>query len=324
MTNRTISTLLLGSILLACSPLAAVAAEPVAAPAARQQAGPDKSEFIRFKEDAQGGGTLDTAIASYKSPAGDVVVHLVAAVHVGEADYYKKLAKTFDTYDALLFELVKAKDAPVPGENVRTRPGGTRIRGAAAIGGLQSFLKNTLKLESQLDSINYDRPNFIHADLDAETFNKLQEERGESMFGLMLRSIVQEMTRQQAGKGAAPPSMFEILSAMGKPDSARRYKLILARQFVDMDSKFEGLEGERGSVIISERNKAAIKVLEQTIADGKRTIGVFYGAGHMRGIEEHLVGRMGFKRVGVEWRTAWDMTAAPAPLPAEAPAKEKR
>jgi len=28
----------------------------------------------------------------------------------------------------------------------------------------------------------------------------------------------------------------------------------------------------------------------------------------MRGIEDVLVGKMGFKRTDVEWRTAWDMT----------------
>ncbi len=48
-------------------------------------------------------------------------------------------------------------------------------------------------------------------------------------------------------------------------------------------------------------------VLPETIARGKKSIGVFYGAGHMRGIEEALIGKMGFKPAGVEWRVAWDM-----------------
>ena len=48
-------------------------------------------------------------------------------------------------------------------------------------------------------------------------------------------------------------------------------------------------------------------MLERTIAEGKKDIGVFYGAGHMRGIEDALVGEMGFKRTAVEWRVAWDM-----------------
>jgi hypothetical protein len=291
------------------------AAAAAAAAGARADAGdarPDKFEFLRFAEDDKGGGTLQTAIATYRN-AGGVEVHLVAAVHVGERAYYEALAKTFDGYDALLYELVKSKDAAVPGakaaEPDADAPPPARIRGATAIGGLQALLKNALQLESQLEMINYDRPNFIHADLDGETFNKLQDERGESLFGLMLRSVLSEMKRQQSGKGAPPITMFDILLAMTSPDSARQYKLLLARQFKDMDAQIQGLEGEEGTVLVAERNKAALKVLERTIGQGKRSIGVFYGAAHMRGIEEALVGKMGFTRAGVEWRTAWDMRA---------------
>jgi hypothetical protein len=289
---------------------------PAPAPAA------EPLEFVRFSDDGKGGGTLDTAIATYENADG-AVVHLVAAVHVGEKSYYSGLSETFDTYDALLYELVKPKDAAVPGAAPPAaaagppKQGGARIRGAAAIGGLQAVLKNAMELEFQLEAIDYDRPNFVHADLDAETFNEIQAARGESMFGLMLRSVLNEMSRQRAGKPGTPQvSMFDLLAAMASPDSARQYKLLLARQMQNMDAQLEGLEGEQGSVIISERNKAALRVLERTIAGGKKNVGVFYGAGHMRGLEDALLGEMGFKRTGVEWRVAWDMRT-PAPAPGE-------
>ena len=35
-----------------------------------------------------------------------------------------------------------------------------------------------------------ERANFVHADLDAETFSRMQEERGESLAGLMLSGIL--------------------------------------------------------------------------------------------------------------------------------------
>jgi hypothetical protein len=275
----------------------------------------DPLAFVRFSDDGKGGGTLDTAIASYANADG-VVVHLVAAVHVGEKAYYAGLAETFETYDALLYELVKPKDGPVPG--ARPVPGakppgaGAQVRGAAVIGGFQSMLKDVLELQSQLESINYDRPNFVHADLDAETFNEMQAQRGESLFRLMLRSMMHEMSRQRKadGKGGGGQvSLFELLAAMSSPDSARQYKLLLARQMKDMDAQLEAIEGPDGSVIIAERNKAALRVLERTIGEGKRNVGVFYGAGHMRGIEEALTGGMGFTRTGVQWRVAWDMRA---------------
>lgn len=279
----------------------------------------DKLEFVRFSDDGMGGGTLDTAIATYQNAAG-VAVHLVAAVHVGEKAYYKGLSDTFDTYDALLYELVKPKDVAVPGaaapQRVPAGPDegrdGPQVRGAAAIGGLQAMLKNVLKLEFQLEQINYDRPNFVHADLDVETFNEMQAARGESLFRLMLRSMLHEMSRQRKGEGKAggQVTVFDLLAAMRSPDSARQYKLLFARQMQDIEAQLEGIEGKDGSVIIAERNKAALRVLERTIAEGKRNIGVFYGAGHMRGIEKALLDEMGFKPTGVEWRVAWDMRAA--------------
>lgn len=303
---------LLFAVAVLIAPLSPVpAAEPTTRPA---DAG--KSEFIRFKPDGKGGGTLDTAIASYRNADG-VVVHLVAAVHVGERSYFRGLSETFDTYDALLYELVKPKDAGPPGarEQAADEPAeagleveAPRVRGGAAIGGIQTFMTNVLKLEFQLDSIDYSRPNFVHADLDVETFNAKQEERDESLFGLMLRSILSEMRRQRAGAPGAPAiTIFDILAAMKSPDSARQYKLLLAPQFTHMEAQIAGIEGEEGSVLISERNKAALKVLEETMAKGTKSIGIFYGAGHMRGIEDALLGEMGFERIGVEWRVAWDM-----------------
>ena len=269
----------------------------------------ESSDFIRFTEDDHGGGKLESAIATYKNADG-VTVHLVAALHVAEKSYYRDLSKTFEGYDALLYEMVKPKGAHIPSPAEGAKPAG------GIISMFQRFLKDVLKLEFQLDAIDYNAKNFVHADLDVETFYKLQEQRGESLVTLMLRSMLTEM--QRAGQpGAAPPiTLFDILAAMNSPDSSRQYKLLLARQFGDVESQIAALEGPDGTVILTERNKAALKVLRQSIADGKKNIGVFYGAAHMPGIEDVLVNDMGFHRTAVEWRLAWDMTARePAPPP---------
>jgi hypothetical protein len=335
-------------VLLACLVAATIVAPPVLADAPSRPASapapatrradtrPDKQTFVRFRDDGRGGGTLDTAIATYRNADG-VVVHLVAAVHVGEPSYYRGLSKTFESYEALLYELVKPREddeedadpeqrAAAHGSSA-TRPRGpsrrphtapttrhaqrrgARIEGGAVIGGLQAFLRDVLKLQFQLEAIDYQRPNFVHADLDAEAFNELRAKRGETWTGLMFRSTLRQFRRQLSGEGAPPITGFDLLAAMGSPDSTRRYKLLLARQLSDVEGQLEGLdgEGEESTVIVSERNKVALRVLERTIGDGKRNIGVFYGAGHMRGIQEALVDRMGFKLAGVEWRVAWEM-----------------
>src|SRR5687768_7204059 len=179
-------------------PAAANAAEAEAERA--PEAASDKSDdFVRFVPDAHGGGTLQAAIVTYRNADG-VAVHLVSALHVGEKSYYDGLSKTFEGYDALLYELVKPKGAAAP-------PPGARPGGMVTM--FQRFLTDVLELHFQLDAIDYSAPNFVHADLDAETFLALQEKRGESLLTLMLRSMISEMQRQQQGGGAAPISIFE-------------------------------------------------------------------------------------------------------------------
>ena len=287
------------------TPPAAPAAE-VRARAEAPESDPDKTEFLRFVEtEDKTGGQLESAIATYRNADG-VTVHLVAALHIGEKSYYEGLSKSFQTYDALLYEMVKPKDMPAP----------TRGQQAGGmVSAFQRFLKDVLELEFQLDAIDYSAKNFVHADLDVETFFKLQEERGESLFTLMLRSMMSQMSRAGQPGAPAPITIFDLLAAMNSPDSARQYKLLFARQFQDVEAQLAGLEGPNGSVLVTERNKAALRVLKETIADGRKNVGIFYGAGHMRGLEDALVGDMGFQRVGVEWRVAWDMSKAPVARP---------
>jgi hypothetical protein len=251
-------------------------------------------KFLRFVDDNEGGGKLDAAIVTYKNSAG-VQVHLVSAVHVGEKKYYDELQKNFSKYDALLYEMVKPRDAtpPTPGQ-----------RSESTVSGVQRILKDVLELEFQLDAIDYSAKNFVHADLDAETFTKLQEERGENLFTLMLKAMLSEMAKPSA---APEVSLTELVVALLSPDSARHFKLILARQFEDIEAKVAGFEGPNGSVLVTERNKAALAILKKTIDAGKKEIGIFYGAAHMGDIEKRLE-EMGIKYEKSEWLTAWDMT----------------
>ncbi|HZK82170.1 MAG TPA: hypothetical protein VFC46_13905, partial [Humisphaera sp.] len=267
-------------------------------PAATQAA--DEAQFLRFVEDSNGGGKLQTAITTYSNRVG-VTVDLIAAVHVGEESYYEGLNKRFEGYDALLYEMVKPKGmgAPLRGQ-----------KSHSAVGMFQRFLKDVLHLDYQLDDIDYTKSNFVHADLDAETFSDMESERGESIFSLMFRQMLHEMNRQAEGKpsNAEPITLVDLLFAMRAPDRPRQLKLLLARQFGDIEEQMSGLEGPNGSVIITERNKKCISVLKKTIASGHTDIGIFYGAAHMRDMSQRLEA-MGFHKTATTWRVSWDMTA---------------
>lgn len=297
-----------------------VLAEPAATtPGQQATAASDsrlKTQFVRLVRDDNGRAMLETAETAYRNADG-VTVTLIGAVHIADAAYFAGLDASFDAYDALLYEMVKP--ATRPGESTRT----ARREGSLAwVGAMQRFMRDHLELEFQLDAIDYDdRPNFVHADMDSETFLKLQEERKEGFLKLFLRAFAAERKRQRAGEGSAAEELtpFHLLAALKAPDRARQLKLLFARQLRNVEGHMEVLEGPNGSVILTERNKVAVGVLREQLDKGHRNIGIFYGAGHFPGIEAILVNEMGFRRVGQTWRTAWDMSDPEAAPPATKP-----
>jgi hypothetical protein len=63
-------------------------------------------------------------------------------------------------------------------------------------------------------------------------------------------------------------------------------------------------------VLVTERNKAALKVLSEELGKGKKKIAIFYGAAHMTDMSKRLEA-MGFSPVGTRWNVAWDLTIRP-------------
>jgi hypothetical protein len=270
------------------------------------------SKYLRFVPDNQGGGVLQASVVTFRNSTG-VTVDLIGAVHIADAQFFHDLERTFPQYDALLYEMVSPKNY-VPVRRPTSRPSAS-YRSLGWVSMLQQFMKDKLDLTFQLDEIDYTKPNFVHADLDVETFLQMQTDRGETIFGLMLQQMLHEMMQPQADQPQL--DLGDILLALGQPDQARQLKLLLAKQFDHIDEMIAGLGGPDGSVILTERNKAALKVLRERIALGDKKIGIFFGAAHLRGMEETMTHDMGFKQVGEpKWRTAWDMTTkAPATQP---------
>jgi hypothetical protein len=264
-------------------------AESTTSPASTQ---PTQVRFIRFVGDANG-GSLETSDIRYRNAAG-ATVRLVSAVHIADEAYFADLNESFKGCDAVLYEMVKPHDAgaPEPGES------------HSDISKLQRFLKDTLDLSFQLDEIDYNAKNFVHADLDAETFTKMQAERGESFASLMLSQLIKSLTNPQAQ--TSPDDVTDSLDLMTRPDGTRQFKLILARQMGSIERGAMGLDAMNGSVLLTERNKAAIRVLRDSLKQGKKNIAIFYGAAHMEDLADRL-DLLGFEPVSTKWHAAWDV-----------------
>jgi hypothetical protein len=62
------------------------------------------------------------------------------------------------------------------------------------------------------------------------------------------------------------------------------------------------------TILVADRNQAALKVFQKELAKGRKKIGIFYGAAHMPDFEKRLREDYGLKKASEQWLTAWDMS----------------
>ena len=276
--------------------------------------------------------SLDTSIIRFvptdeKLAKAGVTVDLIGAIHIGDQAYFQKLDKSFKQYDALLYEMVAEKDetggAPQrwedrdqPGTGTAQAPRKTSVSeeksfeaGMTVIGGMQLGAKDMLGLAFQLDGINYNAPNMVHADMSPEEFAQKMKDRGESFFTMFMQLFMQGLAQQRANKQGGA-SDVALLFAFFSSDRELALKRVLAKQFAEVDI-LDMLGGEKGSTIITERNLIALDVLSKQLAKGKKRIGIFYGAGHLGDMSRRLVSDFGMKFTGEKWVEAWNLRSKP-------------
>ncbi len=277
---------------------------PCVAPAEPAGAVAAKAPTLRFVESPET-SELQTALVHLRQPESGVEIDLVGAVHIADASYYDDLDTRFKSYDAVLFELVggdgdvakKLAEKPDPSNAIRF---------------FQVLLKNSLALAFQVEAIDYSAPNFVHADMTAREFEESQAASGETMETVMARTLKAYLARGEGETGdSAGSDLGMLMGIFTGGEDTDRLKLALARQLGDMDDVIEGIDGDEGSVILAGRNTTALRKVEEMIASGKRRLAVFYGAGHLPGMESALVEQLGFERTGVEWLPAWTMPTPP-------------
>lgn len=266
---------------------------------------------LRITESSSGSlRHLEVPIVSYadgsRFPRG-LRVDFIGAVHMGERSYYADLNTRFREYDSVLFELVSdGTDLPTPGAK----------RASSILGSIQRALADLLGLSFQLDEIDYQARNFVHADLSPQRLRLAMQARGESLLHLLIK-IIQlsqepEFIRTLKEKGYERSSLEDInplLIILRGPTVGEQLKIkrFMAQGLVGSEAALKILEGEKGSALITDRNQEAVAVLKREIAAGKRSIAIFYGVGHLPDMHKQLTEQVGLRIVGIDWLKAWRM-----------------
>lgn len=258
----------------------------------------NSERFVRIKKEDKKSVALETSITRYSKKVGaeELIVDLVGVVHIGEKDYYEKLNKEFEQYDALLYELV----APEGTRVVK----GQKSRGFNPIGGLQNGMKSVLGLQFQLDHIEYSRKNFVHADMTPKEMSDSMTKNDESVAKMFFKAIGSSMAMQGQANGMSDIALMKALISGDKKELRR----VMAAQMSNMDQAMVMFDGKDGSTIVKHRNTKCFKILDREIAAGKKKIGIFYGAAHLPDMEERLLGDKYKMKAGEQkWLTAWEL-----------------
>jgi hypothetical protein len=254
-----------------------------------------KTDYIRVDEDEKN-VRLQTSVTRYVKDG--VNVDLIGAVHVADKQYFTDLNTLFTKSEALLFEMVGGDQMKRGKPLIEAKQKGAQF---SFLNTMYNTMQEKLELAGQKDHIDYSKENFVHADLSMEEFQKLQNERKESIFSFALKNAMNQANG--AGKPAKQPSMLKLFKALVTGD-ANLLKLNIVHTLGQGDDQIAALAGE--SVIIGDRNEKCLKVMNDQIAAGKKNIGIFYGAAHFPDMEERML-KMGFKKTNQYWMTAWEM-----------------
>ena len=77
---------------------------------------------------------------------------------------------------------------------------------------------------------------------------------------------------------------------------------------IDLDGQMAALTGKDGkSTLITERNAKAFEVMDRELDAGKKKLGIFYGAGHLKDMHKRLVEEYGMVPAETTWKSAWNL-----------------
>ncbi len=257
-------------------------------------------------------GVLEVPVVRYESTGGiarGTRLDFIGAVHIGDESYYRDLNRRFKSYEGVLYELV-ADPTRIKQLNATTATSG--------LGWFQKRLSDLMGLSFQLEFIDYQAPNFIHADLSPAQLQAAMDARGESLFELLWKMLTvstdpsfqqraKELERSADSLKGLNPLL--ILMRGATPREQLKIKRFMARGMLESESFLRIMEGDQGLALIQDRNKAVIEVVRRELGAGKKNLAIFYGAGHLADLHKRLTTELGFGMRAIEWLPAWTIPA---------------
>ena len=172
--------------------------------------------------------------------------------------------------------------------------------------GIQQQLADALDLVFQLGAMSHEGPNWRNSDMSVDQLIESLggqpggdgEGGGDPLFDLLAgRGFLAKVAGVMLKFVGASPRIRELTKAMLVDVVAQADEILKAQG---------GPIGEMMDVLVHDRNKVVIADIEAILANEPdvRSIAVIYGAGHLPGIEEAILGQMKYQRAGARWLSA--------------------
>jgi len=261
------------------------------------------SDFFRVVrlEGKRAPQSFDTAVVRFTDRKKKVDVDLIAAVHIGDKEYYEELNELFKNYDSVLYELVAEKGTTIDKKTIETK------KKKNVLSGFQSGMGEALDLDFQLEHVDYTAKNFVHADLSPDEFAKRVAERGD-LLQMLYRVLVLGLSKGTEDAGNEMKTQGRMIGTLFSSNPSLSLKRLFAKEMVgQMDDSMWVIGGD-GSAIITDRNEAALKVLRKRIDKGDKKIAIFYGGAHLPEFSKSLKKDFRMTPIQTTWITAWDLT----------------
>jgi len=170
--------------------------------------------------------------------------------------------------------------------------------------GIQAGMADALGLEFQLDALSYEKPNWFCSDLTIGEVERKLDERGADPE--ILKAITGDAFSAKIASGMMKLlPMLDMLTGGGVKETARLLMIELLTM-PDVEELMDGIEPELTNVIIFDRNTEVLGDIAATIeiVEDVSSIGVLYGAGHMKDLAERINLLFGYVPVEERWMVA--------------------
>lgn len=241
-------------------------------------------------------------------------LRLVGAVHIADPAFYREIQSVLDRADVVLFEGVGESPDDFKRDPALRKKDHLYTRVAEALG-----------LVTQFEGIDYRRDHFVNADLTPRQMLALLDADiakggAEAEAAKAAKAQFGELTDMMKGGGSGMTGMMVDMMLgfiKGSPKMRATVLLMLASADGEQGLGMPGKGGARlGRLILEDRNAAVLEAVRAKVAElgPDRTVAVFYGAAHLRGLEDSLVRRLGYVPDSTRWLTAFEVDAASAGL----------